>query len=69
MVTKASTPAKPAAKLQAGDGDSMRRAFLLLVLLGLVILGAGILILGAFPPEPHTQPVQKILPNDRFQQH
>ena len=24
-------------------------------------------LLGAFPPEPHTQPIQKLLPNDRFQ--
>ena len=33
------------------------------VLLGLVAL----VLLGAFPPQPQPQPVQRVLPNDRFQ--
>jgi hypothetical protein len=46
----------------------MRRLFFFVLLLGLVIVAAGIVVLGAFPPAPHIQPVQKILPNDRFGQ-
>ncbi len=45
----------------------MHRMFLIVVLLGLVALGVGFLVLGAFPPEPHPQQIQKVLPNDRFQ--
>lgn len=45
----------------------MARIFLGIVLLGLVAMGVGVLALGAFPPEPHTQQIQKSLPNDRFQ--
>jgi hypothetical protein len=45
----------------------MRRIFLLVVLLGLIALGAGFLALGAFPPAAHPQQIQKILPNDHFQ--
>ena len=45
----------------------MGRLFLVVVLLGLVIGAVGLVGLGAFPPEPHVQQVQKVLPNDRFQ--
>jgi hypothetical protein len=45
----------------------MRRIFLFLVLLGLVLLGAGFLALGAFPPPPHIQSIEKVLPNSQFQ--
>ncbi len=44
----------------------MNRIFLVIVLGGLVLLGAGALLLGAFPPSPHVQPVEKVLPNDQF---
>lgn len=44
----------------------MGRLFLLVVLLGLVVLATGLVVLGAFPPEPRTQQIQKVLPNDRF---
>ncbi|MBN8873986.1 MAG: hypothetical protein J0H67_14210 [Rhodospirillales bacterium] len=47
----------------------MIRIFLAVVLVGLVLLGAGVAYLGAFPPTPPTQPVEKVLPNDKFQGH
>lgn len=45
----------------------MRRFLLLIVLLGLLVVAIGILVLGAFPPDPHVQQIQKVFPNDRFQ--
>ena len=45
----------------------MARVFIIIVLLGVLAMGAAVVVLGAFPPEPRTQPVQKTLPNDRFQ--
>ena len=45
----------------------MARLFLFVVLLGLVIGAIGLAVMGAFPPEPRTQQIQKVLPNDRFQ--
>ena len=45
----------------------MIRMFLFVVLAGLVVLGAAMVILGAFPPNPTTHPVEKVLPNDKFQ--
>jgi hypothetical protein len=45
----------------------MGRLFLLVILLGLVVAAVGLVMLGAFPPEPHPQQVLKVLPNDRFQ--
>jgi hypothetical protein len=47
----------------------MRRMFLFVVLFGVVVLGLGVLALGAFPPKPHPQPVQHVIPNDRFAPH
>ena len=44
----------------------MNRVFLVGVLVLLGLLFAGIIILGAFPPHPHRQPVEHVLPNDRF---
>ena len=44
----------------------MRRPVLLALLLGVVLIGAVLLALGAFPPEPAPHPVQRVLPNDRF---
>ena len=43
-----------------------RFLLLALCLLLLIILG-GVLMLGAFPPGPRTEQVQRVLPNDRFQ--
>ena len=45
----------------------MRRLFLLVILLGFVAAAIGRVMLGAFPPEPRPQQIQKVLPNDRFQ--
>ncbi len=44
----------------------MGRIALFVLLLGLLGLGVGVLYLGAFPPEPQTRQVQKVLPNDHF---
>ncbi len=43
----------------------------LLLALGVVLLIAvgGALLLGAFPPSPHVEPVQRVLPNDKFAPH
>jgi hypothetical protein len=45
----------------------MGRFLLLAVCLLLLIIVGGVLVLGAFPPNPHTEQVQRVLPNDRFQ--
>lgn len=45
----------------------MRRFVWFLVVLVLVLLAGGFLGLGAFPPKPRVETVQKVLPNDRFQ--
>ena len=44
----------------------MSRIVLALVLLLLLLSVGGLLVLGAFPPGPRTEQVQKVLPNDRF---
>ena len=44
----------------------MRRVFLVVLLIGIVVMAAGVLALGAFPPEPRQQEVKRVLPNDRF---
>ena len=44
-----------------------RRPILLLVLLLVAALVLGLLALGAFPPEVAPSPVERVLPNDRFQ--
>jgi hypothetical protein len=47
----------------------MLRAFLMILAAGLIALMAGIVFLGAFPPTPHVQTIEKVLPNDKFQSH
>ena len=44
----------------------MGRLLLLALCALLVVVLGGALILGAFPPEPRTEQVQRVLPNDRF---
>lgn len=45
----------------------MIRIFLAVVVLGLLLIGVGVVLLGAFPPQPQPQAVEKVLPNDKFQ--
>jgi hypothetical protein len=47
----------------------MIRTFLVVVAVGMVFLAAGVVILGAFPPNPHPQPVERVLPTEKFQSH
>ena len=47
----------------------MRPLFLIIVLAFVVLLGGGLLLLGAFPPHLASQAVVHTLPNDRFQGH
>lgn len=47
----------------------MTRIFLIVVAAGLVVLAAAVVILGSYPPNPVTHPVEKVLPNDKFQSH
>ena len=44
----------------------MSRIFLFVALVLLVVLCVGGVLLGAFPPDPKTQQIQKVIPNDRF---
>lgn len=45
----------------------MSRFFLIVVAAGLLLIGVAVVILGAFPPNPTPHPVQRTLPNDKFQ--
>jgi len=45
----------------------MIRVFLIVIAIGVVLLGAGALYLGLFPPNPQPHAVEKTLPNDKFQ--
>ena len=66
MAPKASTaPAGAQCPWRVGP-EFMRRAFLLVLAIGALVLAVGLLALGAFPPQPHPQQIQKVLPNDRF---
>jgi hypothetical protein len=44
----------------------MARVILIVVVFGLVVIGIGVLALGAFPPHAHEAPVSHVIPNDRF---
>ena len=44
----------------------MRQIILIAALAVLLLLGIGVLLLGAFPPHVAPQPVQRTLPNDHF---
>ncbi len=44
----------------------MNRLVVVIIVAVGVLLGAGALLLGAFPPNPSIQPVEKVLPNDQF---
>jgi hypothetical protein len=47
----------------------MIRIFFFVVLAGLVAIGGVMVMLGAFPPTPHPQAVEKVVPNDKFTNH
>ncbi len=47
----------------------MRRVLLIALAALLLVLVVLVLVLGAFPPRPHSVAVQHVLPNDRFQSH
>jgi hypothetical protein len=47
----------------------MIRIFFFVVLAGLVAIAGGVLMLGVFPPGPHPQAVEKVVPNDKFSGH
>ncbi|HEY0182217.1 MAG TPA: hypothetical protein VGC09_05360 [Rhodopila sp.] len=47
----------------------MIRIFFFVVLAGLVAIAGGVLMLGMFPPTPHQQAVEKVVPNDKFSTH
>jgi hypothetical protein len=47
----------------------MTRIFFVVVLIGLLLLAGGVAYLGMFPPNPVQHPVEKVLPNDKFQSH
>ncbi len=44
----------------------MPRVFAIVVLALVVLLAVGMLVLGVFPPSPRVQPVEHVVPNDRF---
>ena len=49
--------------------QTMIRIFLIVVAAGIVLIGATMVILGTFPPNPASHGVEKVLPNDKFQSH
>jgi hypothetical protein len=72
MVAKASTPPDTEATQRPATGvgqQIMLRAFLIILAVGLVALAVGFTYLGAFPPTPHVQTIEKVLPNTQFQSH
>ena len=44
-----------------------RSPFAMILLLVLGLVAVGLLALGAFPPAVPSQPVERAIPNDRFQ--
>jgi hypothetical protein len=47
----------------------MTRFFLIVLVVGLLFVGLAVVLLGSFPPNPSQHPVEKVLPNDKFQTH
>jgi hypothetical protein len=44
-----------------------RRPILLLAAILLALLAVGLVVVGAFPPSVSPKPVERVVPNDRFQ--
>ncbi len=47
----------------------MIRILLIVLAAGLVVIGVAVVMLGAYPPNPTSHSVEKVLPNDKFQSH
>jgi hypothetical protein len=47
----------------------MIRSFLIVIAAGVVVIGAAVVMLGTYPPNPVSHPVEKVLPNDKFHGH
>ena len=43
--------------------------FLIVIAAGVIVIGAAVVMLGTYPPSPASHPVEKVLPNDKFQGH
>jgi hypothetical protein len=70
MAADASTPSTGQAKVaQESLSQAMIRIFLIVVAAGVVVLAAAVVFLGENPPTPVSHPVEKVLPNDKFQSH
>ncbi len=65
MVPKASTQPDRTAK-GVPDYVSMSRIILAVFVFLLLLAAGGMLFLGAFPPHPRVEQVERVLPNDRF---
>jgi hypothetical protein len=44
-----------------------RNPVILILVVILALLAVGALVIGAFPPSADPRPVERVLPNDRFQ--
>ena len=44
----------------------MSRLLIIATVALLGLAGAGLLVMGAFPPKVHRAPVEHVVPNDRF---
>lgn len=51
---------------QGRAGQLMSRFLLLAVAVVLLIVVGAAVFLGAFPPSPRTEQVERVLPNDKF---
>lgn len=72
MMAKASTPLDTEATRGPATGvgpHNMVRVFLFILAAGLIAIAAAFAYMGAFPPSPHIQTIEKVLPNDKFQSH
>lgn len=47
----------------------MIRIFLIVVAAGVIVIAATMFFLGSYPPNPTPHPVEKVLPNEKFQSH
>lgn len=47
----------------------MMRIFFIVIMAGVIAIAVGVLMLGEYPPNPTPHPVEKVLPNDKFQSH